>query len=74
MCYKTQNDRKLIGIAKAIISLYDLDLASPITIYLFFDIGFFVDRFFCRLGCEINWTKKPISTVSGAFFHDRLMT
>ena len=29
----------------------------------FFDIGFFcLSFFFCRLGCEINWTKNPIST------------
>ena len=25
----------------------------------FFGYRFFVYRFFCRLGCEINWTKKP---------------
>ena len=30
-----------------------------------FDIGFFVHRVFCRLGCETNWTKKTISTLSG---------
>ena len=58
-----------ISDARYIITGYFLQIVKNIQCYKysvstvqsksrFFDIGFYINRFVCRLGCEINWTKK----------------
>ena len=38
------------------------------------EIGFFVYRFFCRLGCEINWTKNDFDCSKQTYQQQQLFS